>query len=98
MKKTIKALQDLVQVLNSGKDLQAVQLSSLGFKDNADAGAWLELQGLVGAYRLVVDYYTMMQHMWVTMTCEDIIKRLVKGYRLDIATGINVEPLCCLKE
>ena len=52
-----------------------------------DAGAWLETHAAVEGYGWVYDHHTLMQAIHMTFSGEDLIKRLSKGYKLEIGDG-----------
>ena len=85
--KKLERLTKSVTALETNKDKGAVKFGGLGFRNVDEVGAWLEINDSTGAYGWVYDFHTLMQAVFNMVSGEDLIKRLSKGYKLDIEDG-----------
>ena len=74
---------DLTTFRSKG-DSEAVRFGGLGFSSIPEAGAWMETHASGAGYGWVYDHHTLMQAVHTTFSGEDLIKRLSKGYELEI--------------
>ena len=70
--------------LKSSNDKEVVKFGGLGFQSNADCASWVEMHAASEGYEWVYDFHTLMQAVHTITSGEDLIKRLAKGYKLQI--------------
>ena len=87
MDKKLEKMIKSVNSLETNNDKGSVKFGGLGFKNVEEAVAWLEINDATGSYGWVYDFHTMMQAVYNMVSGEDLIKRLSKGYKLDIEDG-----------
>ena len=85
-KKLTSVVADVMSLKSRG-DSDIVRFGGLGFQSVSDSGAWLETHAAVEEYGWVYNHHILMQAVHMTFSGEDLIKRLSKGYKLEIKDG-----------
>ena len=85
----IDDLKTTVQSLKNKSDGNAIQFGGLGFTLGYDAGAWTEVNVGLNGYGWIYDYHILMQDVWSNISGEDLVKRLIKGYKLYVEMVTN---------
>ena len=80
-------LKTTVNHLKNQTDGNSIKFGGLGFTSGYDAGAWTEANVGNNGYGWIYDYHILMQAVWSNISGEDLVKRLTKGYKLDIENG-----------
>lgn len=81
-----KATREIISFKTS-QDKEVVKFGGLGFQSNEDCSSWVEMHAAVEGYGWVYDFHTLMQAVHTITSGEDLIKRLAKGYKLQIEDG-----------
>ena len=80
-------LKTTVTNLKSQTDGNSIKFGGLEFTSGYDARAWTEVNVGDNGYGWIYDYHILMQAVWSNISGEALVKRLTKGYKLNIENG-----------
>ena len=87
LKRTVDDLRTTVHSVKTANDSDSVKFGGLGFTSGPDVSAWIETNVGPWSYGWVYDFHILLQAVWSNISGEDLVKRLTKGYKLDIENG-----------
>jgi hypothetical protein len=85
LEKKMAALEDKTNRLVSDQDGNSISFQGLGFSNAEEAYSWLEMNG-PKEFGLMVDFHTVLEHVYQSSTNSDTLSRLQTLYKLKIST------------
>ena len=82
----INGIKGIVYSLKAAADTQAIKTGSLDFRSSKESDAWLEKNHPGDEFEVVLDFHTVMEHVYSSLYSNDIIKNMERVYKLGLAT------------
>ena len=67
-------------------DDKAINFHNLGFPSKVESDAWLDLHALGGNFGFLVDFHTLLEHIFHAISGMDALKQLQTVYKLKLST------------
>ena len=87
LKRNFEDVKATIRELKAAGDKATTKFGGLFFSSGHDSKAWCEVNLEPNGYGWIFDFHIIMQQVWTNMSGEDLVKRLTKGYKLDIENG-----------
>ena len=96
IKDKILKLQDKVNKLKA-KAVDVILFHKLGFRNPEEANAWVEEHCPTGRFGLVIDFHTMMEHIYQKIKGIDALTRLEKVHKIQVGSNSKAVAIASFK-
>ena len=73
--------------MKASNSKSAIRFGGLNFSLAPDGYAWCKKNMGPHGYGGIFDFHVLMQSVWEKISGEDLVKRLIKGFKLSIENG-----------
>ena len=87
IKRALDDIKTTVHSLKASSNSYSVKFGGLGFTSEPNVSSWIKTNVGPWSYGWIYDFHILMQAVWSNISGEDLVKRLTKGYKLDIENG-----------